>query len=692
VRRLDLLVEKVGRIPPLAVDAAIGIIVFGTGTASVLSSGHNYGLHGELLALPPRDRVEVALLATMAVGLALRRKNIWVAFLLVQLATLVMVLANISYGSEFVAELVILYSVAERSPTAMAVVALLSGLTLDYVSGLRTVPGATLLTAAQFDWAYIGLAWFAGLAQRQRRIIAEKLRQRAAALSDERERLARAAVLAERARIARDLHALVVRGVQQMNRETRFAELELAGGGGRVPGAIAAIETTGRATLGHMRRLLSVLRASSDDAEEPPAALTGSETTDSKLGLDGRSLTARAASRFVTDHPTLRALTRRLALPSVGDALVVLVLGAWAAGEAMGGLGSHPVLTVAILVLEVGVLIFRRTAPVLGLIVIALIVFAGSTLKLDLGPNNTGDRTFLVAVFTVAAERGLPWSIAAIGLQIVAYAPLTAIQGACDVGCQIGWTPVFVFAAIAGLGVRESRQLNHELHEQTEMLRETRKERVRLAVTEERTRVARDLHDVVAHGLTVMVVQAGAARALAESHPERATEALLAVDRTGREAIRELGSLLIDLGPDAIEAGGSLAEPGGHTIESLVEHEVDAGLRVDLRMEGAPGPLDAGVEISLYRIVQEALTNVRKHAPGARARVVIRYHPDGAEVEVTNTAAATSVSRSPVPGSGQGLVGIAERAALFGGEATANSTPDGGFRVRARLLTEPVTV
>ncbi len=119
---------------------------------------------------------------------------------------------------------------------------------------------------------------------------------------------------------------------------------------------------------------------------------------------------------------------------------------------------------------------------------------------------------------------------------------------------------------------------------------------------------------------------------------------------------------------------------------------VEAGLRVELLIEGEPGLLDAGLELAVYRIIQEALTNIRKHAPGARAWVEVRLSRDAVEIEVTDTGQAAGASSSGVPGAGQGLVGIAERAALFGGEAEAGPTAEGGFRVRARLGRESVLV
>jgi signal transduction histidine kinase len=292
----------------------------------------------------------------------------------------------------------------------------------------------------------------------------------------------------------------------------------------------------------------------------------------------------------------------------------------------------------------------------------------------------------------VAALRGPRWAVLAIIVEVAVYTPLTWIPNTCDVFCQVGWSGLFLFAAIGGTAVYHGRRLNEELGAQTELLRRTREERVRLAVTEERTRVARDLHDVVAHGLTVMVVQAGAARALVATNPSRAREALDAVDSAGREALRELDSLMSSLGSDPVDAPESLPEGEHLSIRSLVDHAVSAGMHIELSIEAEPDALDPGLEISLYRIVQEAMTNVRKHASGARAWIEVRYSPQTVEVEVIDSGSPTQLVERGVPGAGQGLIGIGERAALFGGEMEAGPTADGGFRMRTKLLREPVTL
>jgi signal transduction histidine kinase len=273
-------------------------------------------------------------------------------------------------------------------------------------------------------------------------------------------------------------------------------------------------------------------------------------------------------------------------------------------------------------------------------------------------------------------------------VEVVAYAPLFWIPGTCGVVCNLGWSPLFVFSAIGGTAVYYGRRLHAELGQQNELLRRTREQRVRLAVTEERTRVARDLHDMVAHGLTVMVVQAGAARALMGTNMAGAREALDAVRRAGHDALEELNSLMGSLGA---KSGDDVPGPvKGQSIRSLVAHAASAEILIELSIENRPESPDPGLEVSMYRIVQEALTNMAKHAPGARGRVAIRYTSEGVEVDVTNTRPRATAAEPSVPGTGQGLIGIAERAALFGGDAEAGPTPNGGFRVWARLPSEPV--
>ena len=210
-----------------------------------------------------------------------------------------------------------------------------------------------------------------------------------------------------------------------------------------------------------------------------------------------------------------------------------------------------------------------------------------------------------------------------------------------------------------------------------------REQRERAAVAEERRRIARDLHDVVAHGVGVMTVQAGAARLLLEEDPERARAPLLAVEETGRQALGELRRLLGILRADE-PATALRPQPGLADLEDLLAQARGAGLPAELVVEGTPATLPAGVDLAAYRIVQEGLTNTRKHAGPARAQVAVRYASDA--LELRDQRRRTRGRHDG--GGGHGLVGMRERVALYGGQLEAGPRPEGGFSVRARLPLE----
>jgi signal transduction histidine kinase len=245
---------------------------------------------------------------------------------------------------------------------------------------------------------------------------------------------------------------------------------------------------------------------------------------------------------------------------------------------------------------------------------------------------------------------------------------------------------------------------NHRSRLQRLALREDEAlQRERVAVGEERARIARELHDVVAHSVGGMVAQAQGARRMLDRDPERAREALEAIERTGRNALDEMRRSLGVL--RRTDADVPLApQPGMDGLPNLLEEARASGLEVALVTEGEPAPLPAGVDLSAYRIVQEALTNARKHGGPVRTRVTVRYGRAAIELEIADdgmpgrapTAHAGAKGSSGVltsgaasNGGGQGLVGMRERVALYGGELDARPRPEGGFVVRASLPLEP---
>jgi signal transduction histidine kinase len=219
--------------------------------------------------------------------------------------------------------------------------------------------------------------------------------------------------------------------------------------------------------------------------------------------------------------------------------------------------------------------------------------------------------------------------------------------------------------------------------DRAERLQREREDSTRVAVAEERARIARELHDVVAHSVSVMTVQAGAARLLLSTDPRRASEPLLAVEETGRQALAEMRRLLGILRQDG--AGPVLEpQPGLADLPALAATVREAGLPVTLTVAGDARPLPAGVELAAYRITQEALTNTLKHAGSARADVTVRYEQDAVVLEICDDGRATGGA-----GPGHGIVGMKERAALYGGSAQAGPAPGGGYSVRARLPVDP---
>jgi signal transduction histidine kinase len=241
----------------------------------------------------------------------------------------------------------------------------------------------------------------------------------------------------------------------------------------------------------------------------------------------------------------------------------------------------------------------------------------------------------------------------------------------------------------AGRTLRNRRLLTRELRAEAERLQRADEERAREVVVAERTRIARELHDVVAHGVSVMVIQAGAARRVARTDREAAREALRLVEVSGREALDEMRRMVgvLRRGEEELASG----EPGTARIADLAQHARAAGLPVELRMEGDPVPVSAGVDLAAYRVVQEALTNTIRHAGPARAQVVVRWQAGALELEISDDGVGPGPDGARAEGGGHGLVGMRERVALYGGMLDVGRRRGGGFAVLARLPLERVT-
>jgi signal transduction histidine kinase len=325
----------------------------------------------------------------------------------------------------------------------------------------------------------------------------------------------------------------------------------------------------------------------------------------------------------------------------------------------------------------------RRRFP---LAVLATSVASGLAFAaLDLSPDLLW-MTFLVAVYSVAAY-GSRWvSLAGLVVAEVGSVANQLTPGRFQAPTVISNALLIAAVWLLGHFVGVRRVYVGQLEERTAELEQAREELARRAVTEERLRLARELHDVVAHAMSVIAVQSGVGAHIANTQPEEAAKALVAIEATSRGALEELRRLLGVLRQEDEPQGDLAPVPGLADLDSLLAEVSKAGLAVKLRVNGTRPPVPAGVDLSAYRIVQEALTNVVKHAGPAHAQVTIGYRDQDVTVEVTDDGQGAVISGSDgQAGSGHGLIGMRERVAAFGGELEVGPRPGGGFRVAARL-------
>jgi signal transduction histidine kinase len=245
------------------------------------------------------------------------------------------------------------------------------------------------------------------------------------------------------------------------------------------------------------------------------------------------------------------------------------------------------------------------------------------------------------------------------------------------------FTPLVVVVSpwLAGRAVRNRALKAAALQELAIRLEREQEQRSDMAVADERSRIAREMHDVVAHSMSVMVIQAGAARKMLDKDPGRAAEALNSIEDTGRRGLAEMRRLLGVLRTEDDRAGLA-PQPGMGRIDDLIERARRAGLPVDLSVDGEPRPLSPGVDLSAYRIVQEALTNTIKHAGAANARVRVRWGAHRLELDVSDDGQGPYQNEN---GSGNGLIGMQQRVKLYGGTLETGPLADGGYRVHATL-------
>ena len=337
----------------------------------------------------------------------------------------------------------------------------------------------------------------------------------------------------------------------------------------------------------------------------------------------------------------------------------------------------------AILLVLVGpAVLVRRRRPLAALLIWAVVAVLMAAFLTQ--PSEINSLFLGLMLFPWAVGSGLDgrWSVAGLAAAVAA---ISVVALDAD---DFVWGDVFfpcAFAAmfwLAGRAVRSRSRLTAELHEAAVRLHEQREAEAEAAVADERRRIAREMHDVVAHSVSTMVIQAGGARRILERDPARAVEAAELIERTGRDALKEMRHLL-----GVLHAGEDVAElapqPSLQGLEGLAERARAAGLPVTLRVEGERRELPSGVDLAAYRVVQEALTNALKHG-GGPAEVLVRFGEDDLRLEIADAGRAPG-GAPRLGGSGQGLVGMRERVRVFGGELRTGPRPGGGYEVVARL-------
>jgi signal transduction histidine kinase len=325
---------------------------------------------------------------------------------------------------------------------------------------------------------------------------------------------------------------------------------------------------------------------------------------------------------------------------------------------------------------------FCHRAPLAAIATYAVTGLVVALLGGDLVTHtNTAVFLCMVLVFALAAGTERRRFAAGVAITMVCIPLAGIIEGQSAVGmvAWVGLLPVGL-PALVGRMLRGRNELNRRLAGQAQALAAGRAERERAAVFAERARIAHELHDVVAHDVSVMLVQAQAARRIAASDPERAREAIAAIESTGRDALGELRRLLgvLRRGDEELALA---PQPSLARLQPLVERVRAAGVPVALAVEGAPRALAPGVDATAFRIVQEALANVLRHAGASRAEVRIAYQAGDLELAVRDDGSGDGT----VAPEGHGLIGLRERVGLYGGELRAGPHGRGGYELRARL-------
>jgi signal transduction histidine kinase len=326
----------------------------------------------------------------------------------------------------------------------------------------------------------------------------------------------------------------------------------------------------------------------------------------------------------------------------------------------------------------------RRWAPILSIAVLAV-----SSVLIAVTDHGAGQPTQAVVAtlcyYTLGCRAGrgigqlVDVALLALAAAVVAVSPPQSA-----VGVTVTWTCFVLLPYLASRTVASRRTLTAELEANAERARRAQEARARSAAAEERTRIARELHDVIAHSLSVMVIQTVAAREVATADPSSARAALVAVQAAGREALLEMRQMVGVLRHGDVELAGS-ATPGLDQLDLLAQRARMSGLLVTVVVNGRRRGLPEALDLVAFRVVQEALTNSIRHAGPARATVTVTFREDRLELEICDDGRGASRELPGEAGAGHGLIGMRERLALFDGELSTGPQLGGGFRVYACL-------
>ncbi len=394
---------------------------------------------------------------------------------------------------------------------------------------------------------------------------------------------------------------------------------------------------------------------------------------------------ARRSQRWLHSHP-------RFVDVLIACLIALAALAEFSAGAVYEGAREPDSLGVILVVVGAAALVWRRVAPV----VVMLFVVAVSSVFYALNYDSFMAAVGLAALYAVVVHeknRRVAWIALGIGWVVLFGAAVFTVLDGID-GFRrsegLGMTLSIGATVIAGAVIHNKEEIFADTQARAERAEANRKAEAEQAVTLERLRIAREMHDVVAHAMSLITVQAAAAQEIVQSRPDAAAKLMHSVEATGRDALAEmrrmLGVLRSDDATTATAARGSLApQPSLADLTATIAHYVEAGTPSELTISGNERPLSAGVELAAFRIVQEALTNVVKHGGDkATATVELHYGADVLHLKVTDTGRG-AVSTLADAGGGHGLIGMRERVEIYGGQLAAGPRPGGGYQVDASL-------